>query len=164
MLRDPDSRSGMPLRSAAPRKSGAQRQAYAPFTSTRTQAAPPTTAPPTTARRVVRRATPATLTGVKGRPIRACALSTDRETPPVCDRSTEPATPNATTAAAGNARFRLICFMAILGVPFWRQADMLRGDLQEATRGTDQGRRNRFLSHSARGDAERQHARRDPGI
>jgi len=56
-----------------------QRQTYLPFTSTRTQAVPtaaaPTAAPPTTARRVVRRATPATLTGVNGRPTLACALA-----------------------------------------------------------------------------------------
>src|SRR5258705_7019339 len=55
-----------------------QRQTYDPLTSTRTQAVPaaaaPTAAPPTTARRVCRRATPATLTGVNGRPTLACAL------------------------------------------------------------------------------------------
>src|SRR5882762_10006686 len=84
-----------------------QRQTYAPLTSTRTHAAPPTTAPPTTARRVVRRATPATLTGVNGRPTRACALSTDNERPPDCDQSIEPETPNATTAATSSARFNL---------------------------------------------------------
>ena len=58
-----------------------QRQTYEPFTSTRTQpeAAAPTAAPPTTARRVDRRATPATLTGVNGRPTLACALSTATE-------------------------------------------------------------------------------------
>src|SRR6266481_120738 len=79
-----------------------QRQTYAPFTSTRTQAVPaaaaPTAAPPTTARRVVRRATPATLTGVNGRPTRACALSTDNERPLDCDQSIEPEAPNTTTA------------------------------------------------------------------
>src|SRR5882757_482263 len=89
-----------------------QRQTYVPLTSTRTHAAPPTTAPPTTAppttaRRVVRRATPATLTGVNGRPTRACALSTDNESPPDCDRSIEPETPNTTTAATSSARFNL---------------------------------------------------------
>ena len=95
-----------------------QRQTYAPFTRTRTQAgapttAPPTTAPPTTARRVVRRATPATLTGVSGRPTRACALSKENERPSFADQSIEPAAPNATIAAANNNRFKLICFIAI---------------------------------------------------
>jgi len=55
-----------------------QRHTYCPFTSTRTHAVPtaaaPTAAPPTTARRVCRRATPATLTGVAGRPTLASAL------------------------------------------------------------------------------------------
>jgi hypothetical protein len=94
-----------------------QRQTHTPFTCTRTQAGAPTTAaptaaPPTTARRVVRRATPATLTGVNGRPTRACALSIESARPSL-DQSIEPATPNATTAAANNNRFRLICFIAI---------------------------------------------------
>jgi len=59
----------------APNQQKSQRQTYDPLTSTRTQpvltAAAPTAAPPTTARRVCRRATPATLTGVSGRPTRA---------------------------------------------------------------------------------------------
>src|SRR5260370_28571814 len=65
-----------------------QRQTYAPFTSTRTQAVPatdaPTAAPHTYARRVVRRATPATLNGVNDRPTLTCALlTTTVATPPV---------------------------------------------------------------------------------
>src|SRR5882757_4209244 len=90
-----------------------QRQTYAPLTSTRTHAAPPTTAPPTTARRVVRRATPATLTGVNGRPTRACALSTDSKRPSFSDHPTEPETPHATTAATNKARFKPICLITI---------------------------------------------------
>src|SRR5258705_5823376 len=90
-----------------------QRQTYLPLTNTRTHAAPPTTAPPTTARRVVRRATPATLTGVSGRPTRACAASTENERPSLLDHSTEPATPHATTAATNNARFTLMFFIVI---------------------------------------------------
>jgi hypothetical protein len=73
--------------------------------------APPTTAPPTTARRVVRRATPATLTGVNGRPTRACALSTDSKRPSFSDHPTEPEIPHATTAAVNKARFRPICLI-----------------------------------------------------
>src|SRR5882762_2863995 len=92
-----------------------QRQTYEPFTSTRTQAVPaaaaPTAAPPTTARRVVRRATPATLTGVRGRPTRACALSAENEGPSLV-HSTEPEVPHTTTAANNNARLGLI-FMTI---------------------------------------------------
>jgi hypothetical protein len=90
----------------------AQRQTYAPFTNTRTQAvlaaAAPTAAPPTTARRVVRRATPATLTGVAGRPTLACAVSTDSEGPLFFDHSTDPNVPHTRTAAAKNARLALI--------------------------------------------------------
>jgi hypothetical protein len=72
-----------------------QRQTYEPFTSTRTQPedATPTAAPPTTARRVVRRATPATLTGVNGRPTLACALSTATERPPPGDQFIEARAP-----------------------------------------------------------------------
>src|SRR6476469_7811115 len=79
-----------------------QRQTYDPFTSTRTQAVPtaaaPTAAPPTTARRVCRRATPATLTGVNGRPTLASALSIDSARPPLGDHATDPSAPSATTA------------------------------------------------------------------
>ena len=73
--------------------------------------AAPTAAPPTTARRVVRRATAATLTGVPGRPTRACALLADNERPWLCDQSTEPKTPQTTTAAIRNVCFKpsLIC-------------------------------------------------------
>src|SRR3954465_1860325 len=115
MLRRPDSRSGMPLRSAAPRKSGAQRQAYAPFTSTRTQAAPPTTAPPTTARLVVRRATPATLTGVKGRPTRAWATSMPNDNLPSVVGATESMAAPAKAIHAKLATANLDAF--ILGLP-----------------------------------------------
>lgn len=89
-----------------------QRQTYRPFTSTRTQAVPaaaaPTATPPTTARRVVRRATPATLTGVNGRPTLACALSVDSERPLPGDHVTDPRAPNAKTAVARNARLMVI--------------------------------------------------------
>src|SRR5882757_7469448 len=91
-----------------------QRQTYAPLTRTRTHAAPPMTAPPTTARLVVRRATPATLTGVNGRPTRACALPTDNERPPDWDQSIEPETPETTTATTNSARFNQTLFMTIL--------------------------------------------------
>jgi hypothetical protein len=74
--------------------------------------AAPTAAPPTTARRVVRRATPATLTGVPGRPTRACALLTDNERPWLCDQSTEPKTPQTTTAAIKNVCFKPTRFIA----------------------------------------------------
>src|SRR5258705_11902304 len=94
-----------------------QRQTYEPFTSTRTQAVPaaaaPTAAPPTTARRVVRRATPATLTGVNGRPTLASALSIDSERPLLGDHVTDPRGPNAKTAVAKNTRLMLIFFISI---------------------------------------------------
>jgi hypothetical protein len=51
--------------------------------------------------------------GVNGRPTRACALSTDNETPSTCDQPIEPQTPNMTTAATKITRFKLICFIAI---------------------------------------------------
>ena len=80
------------------RRVATQRQTYEPFTNTRTQAVPaaaaPTAAPPTTARRVCRRATPATLTGVNGRPTLACALSIDSERPLSGDHVTDPRVPN----------------------------------------------------------------------
>jgi len=94
-----------------------QRQTYDPLTSTRTHAVPaaaaPTAAPPTTARRVVRRATPATLTGVPGRPTLACALSVDSERPLPGDHVTDPRVPNAKTAVARNARLMVIFFISI---------------------------------------------------
>jgi hypothetical protein len=93
-----------------------QRQTYLPFTSTRTQAVPtaaaPTAAPPTTARRVCRRATPATLTGVNGRPTLACALSAATERPSVGDQFIDARTPNARIAVASNARLMLIFLIA----------------------------------------------------
>jgi hypothetical protein len=92
-----------------------QRQTYAPFTNTRTQAvlaaAAPKAAPPTTARRVVRRATPATLTGVAGRPTLACAVSMDSEGPLFFDHSTDPNVPHARTTATINVRLALIFFI-----------------------------------------------------
>jgi len=93
-----------------------QRQTYAPFTSTRTQAVPaaaaPTAAPPTTARRVVRRATPATLTGVNGRPTLACALSTATEGTPPGDQFIDARVPKARVAVANNACLMLIFLIA----------------------------------------------------
>ncbi len=70
--------------------------------------AAPTAAPPTTARRV----TPAPLTGVNGRPTRACALVEKSERPSVCNYSGEPKTPHATTAATKSARFKSTRFIA----------------------------------------------------
>jgi hypothetical protein len=75
-------------------------------------AAAPTAAPPTTARRVVRRATPATLAGVPGRPTLASALWIDNAGPPLCDHSIEAIVPNANTAAASNILLVLIELMA----------------------------------------------------
>jgi len=91
-----------------------QRQTYAPFTSTRAQPATPapTTAPPTTARRVVRRATPATLTGVNGLPTLACALSTAIEGPSPGDQLIDARVPKARVAVANNARLMPIFFIA----------------------------------------------------
>src|SRR3954453_21095497 len=88
----------------------AQRQTYAPLTSTRWQpaAAAPTAAPPTTARRVERRATPATLIGVPGRPTLACALSMESEGPSTGDHPGEANEPTANTAAANSACLMLI--------------------------------------------------------
>lgn len=74
--------------------------------------AAPTAAPPTTARRVVRRATPAPLTGVKGRPTRACALVANNERPSFCDQPMEPKSPQVTTAATNIVRFKPTCFIA----------------------------------------------------
>ena len=74
--------------------------------STRTHAllaaAAPTAAPPTTARRVVRRATPATLTGVPGRPTLACAVSMDSERPPLIYR------PESSTRENGSSQKHLL--------------------------------------------------------
>src|SRR5436305_975735 len=88
----------------------AQRQTYAPLTSTRWQptAAAPMAAPPTTARRVVRRATPATLIGVPGRPTLACALSMESEGPSTGDHPGEANEAAANTAAANSACLMLI--------------------------------------------------------
>src|SRR4030081_2218384 len=102
-----ESRPTPPECTIAARVAICQRQTYEPFTSTRTQAAPaPTTAPPTTARRVVRRATPATLTGVNGRPTLACALSTATEGPPPGDQFIDARVPKARVAVANN-----VCLM-----------------------------------------------------
>src|SRR3954467_5083329 len=83
------------------------RQTDAPFTYTRAQAlvaaTAPTAAPPTTARRVVLRATPATLTGLSGRPTLAWAVSTVSDSPVFFDHSMDPKVPHAKTAAAKNA-------------------------------------------------------------
>src|SRR4051794_16816780 len=88
------------------------RQTYAPFTYTRAQApTAPTAAPPTTARRVVLRATPATLTGLSGRPTLACAVSVTNEGPVFFDHSIVPKVPHAKTAAARNACPMLIFFI-----------------------------------------------------
>src|SRR6516165_4985811 len=64
------------------------------------------------ARRFCRRATPATLTGVNGRPTRARALSIDSEMPPCSD---QPKDNNAAhvKAEAARAVFRA-CFMEFL--------------------------------------------------
>src|SRR4029079_1592101 len=63
-------------------------------------------------RRLCRRATPAALTGVSGRPTRAWALSIDSETPPCSD---QPKDTNAAhvKAEAARAVFRA-CFMGFL--------------------------------------------------
>ena len=112
--------TGRPLTQASEiyqRSAAIQRQTYDPFTSTRTHAVPaaaaPTAAPPTTARRVVRRATPATLTGVPGRPTLASALSIDSERPLLGDHVTDPRVPKAKTAVAKNARLMVIFFISI---------------------------------------------------
>src|SRR6266436_1651687 len=75
-------------------------------------AAAPTAAPPTTARRVVRRATPATLTGVNGRPTLACALSTATEGTPPGDQFIDARVPKARVAVANNACLMLIFLIA----------------------------------------------------
>jgi hypothetical protein len=76
------------------------------------QAGATTTGAPYTCRRVVRRATPATLTGVRGRPTRACALSTDKATP-LPSHWIEATIAQATTAAPNNIRFGLTDLMTI---------------------------------------------------
>jgi hypothetical protein len=60
---------------------------------------------------IVRRATPATLTGVNGRPPRACALSKDDETPLPCCPSIDKEIAHITTAASKSARFAPICLI-----------------------------------------------------
>ena len=50
--------------------------------------------------------------GVNGRPTRACALVANSERPSVCDQSSEPKTPQVTTAATKNARFKPTCFIS----------------------------------------------------
>jgi hypothetical protein len=109
-----------------------QRQTYAPFTSTRAQPATPapTTAPPTTARRVVRRATPATLTGVNGRPTLACALSTAIEGLSPGDQLIDARVPKAIVAVANSACLTLIFIIATSCVEWdndndWRPARLI---------------------------------------
>src|SRR3954468_13415655 len=96
---------------------GYQRQTYLPLTRTRTHAVPaaaaPTAAPPTTARLVVRRATPATDTGVKGRPPRASARLSESERPWSADQSIEPDTPRAITAPASDNFVSMPRFMMV---------------------------------------------------
>src|ERR1700761_8391863 len=76
----------LPLRSAAD---------INPLTRTRCTQAAPTAA----ARRVVRRGTPATPTGVKGRPTLASARPNDNESPSVGVQLIEPDSPGPTTSA-----------------------------------------------------------------
>src|SRR5436305_6819915 len=66
---------------------------------------------PTTARRVVLRATPATLIGVPGRPTLACAVSVTSDGPVLFDHSIEPKVPHAKTAAARHACPMLMFFI-----------------------------------------------------
>src|SRR5215468_7943279 len=80
------------------------------------------------ARRFCRRATPATLTGVNGRPTRAWALSIDSEMPPCSD---QPKDKNAAhvKAEAASAVFRA-CFMGFLHsslAPWLEWCPSLRG-------------------------------------
>src|SRR5258705_10809897 len=63
-------------------------------------------------RRVVRRATPATLTGVNGRPTLACALSTATEGTPPGDQFIDARVPKARVAVASNACLMLIFLIA----------------------------------------------------
>ena len=104
-----------------------QRHTYLPFTRTRTQAVPaaaaPTAAPPTTARRVVRRATPATLAGVAGRPTLASALWTASAGPSLDEKSIEPNIPKPRVATNSSARFTLEDFIStsIGGLKQWGQ-------------------------------------------
>jgi hypothetical protein len=66
------------------------------------------------ARRVCRRATPATLTGVNGRPTRAWALSTESETPPCSDH------PNDSNAAQAKAEVAIASFLKVICMAFSR--------------------------------------------
>src|SRR5262252_2252639 len=66
------------------------------------------------ARRFCRRATPATLTGVNGRPTRAWALSTDSETPRCSDQLKESRTAHAKVGPAIASFLRRIWFMDLL--------------------------------------------------
>jgi hypothetical protein len=66
---------------------------------------------PYAARRSCRRATPATLTGVNGRPTRAWALSTDSETPRCSDQLKESNAAHAKVEVTIATFLRLICFM-----------------------------------------------------
>jgi hypothetical protein len=69
---------------------------------------------PYAARRFCRRATPATLTGVNGRPTRAWALSTDSETPRCSDQLNESNVANAKAEVAIANVLKLIWFMDVL--------------------------------------------------
>src|ERR1700730_11492778 len=75
---------------------------------------PPATPPAPPARRCCRRATPATLTGVRGRPTRASAFSTDSERPRCSEQSKESSAAHANVEAAIATVVRLICCMAFL--------------------------------------------------
>jgi hypothetical protein len=57
---------------------------------------------------------PATLTGVRGRPTRASAFSTDSERPRCSDQPKESSAAHANVEAAIATVVRLICFMAFL--------------------------------------------------
>src|SRR6267154_6274040 len=76
--------------------------------------APPTTAPPTTARRVVRLATPATLTGVRGRPTLACASLTPIDKLPSADGPIESVAALTNAVHANAATARLEAFIVFL--------------------------------------------------
>jgi hypothetical protein len=56
--------------------------------------------------------TPATLTGVSGRPTLACALSTTTKGPSLGDQSIDAKVPKAKAAVANNACLTLICLIA----------------------------------------------------
>jgi len=69
---------------------------------------------PVRSRRSCRRATPATLIGVSGRPTRAWALSTDIETPRCSDQLNENSAAHATVEPAIASFVRCIFFMNLL--------------------------------------------------